>query len=51
MNIRELRQILTQIDNQDLTVYKLRQILFEEENQDREINLEKRTFYINNERI
>ena len=37
MTTRELRQALTEIDNQNLTVRELRAILFEQENQDREL--------------
>ena len=36
MTIRELRQALTEIDNQNLTVRELRAILFEQEEQDRD---------------
>ena len=38
MTIRELRQALTEIDNQNLTVRELRAILFEQEEQDRELH-------------
>lgn len=37
MTIRELRQMLTEIDNQNMTVKELRAILFEQEEQDKEI--------------
>lgn len=37
MTIRELRQALTEIENQNMTVKELRAILFEQEDQDREI--------------
>ena len=37
MTIRELRQALTEIKNQNMTVKELRAILFEQEDQDREI--------------
>lgn len=37
MTIRELRQALTEINNQDMTVKELRAILFKQENQDKEI--------------
>ena len=37
MTIRELRQVLTEIENQNMTVKELRAILFEQEDQDREI--------------
>lgn len=37
MTTRELRQILTAVDNQDLTVRELRQILFQIDEQDQEI--------------
>ena len=37
MTIRELRQALTEIENQNMTVKELRAILFEQENQDKEI--------------
>lgn len=38
VTIRELRQVLTEIDNQNLTVRELRAILFEQEEQDRELH-------------
>ena len=38
VTIRELRQALTEIDNQNLTVRELRAILFEQEEQDRELH-------------
>lgn len=38
MTIRELRQALTEIENQNMTVQELRAILFEQENQDKELN-------------
>lgn len=37
MTIRELRKILTSVDNQELTVKQLRDILFEVEEQDSEL--------------
>ena len=37
MTIRELRQALNEIDNQNLTMKELRAILFEQEDQDKEI--------------
>lgn len=37
MTIRELRQTLNEIENQDMTVKELRAILFEQEDQDKEI--------------
>lgn len=37
MTIRELRQALTEIENQNMTVKELRAILFEQEDQDKEI--------------
>ncbi len=37
MTIRELRQALTEIENQNMTVKELRAILFEQEGQDKEI--------------
>ena len=37
MTIRELRQALTEINNQNMTVQELRAILFEQEDQDKEI--------------
>ncbi|MDE6260390.1 MAG: hypothetical protein K2M42_05940 [Oscillospiraceae bacterium] len=36
--IRELRQALTTIENQNLSVRELRAILFEQEDQDRELD-------------
>ena len=38
MTIRELRQALTEIENQNMTVQELRASLFEQENQDKELN-------------
>ena len=38
MTLRELRQALTEIENQNMTVQELRAILFEQENQDKELN-------------
>ena len=38
MTIRELRQALTEIENQNMTVQELRANLFEQENQDKELN-------------
>lgn len=37
MTIRELRQTLNEIENQDMTVKELRAILFEQDDQDKEI--------------
>lgn len=37
MTIRELRQALTEIENQNMTVKELRAILFEQEDQDKKI--------------
>ena len=37
MTIRELRQMLTEIDNQNMTAKELRAILFEQEAQDKDI--------------
>ena len=37
MTIRELRQTLNEIENQDMTVKELRVILFEQDDQDKEI--------------
>ena len=37
MTIRELRQALSEIDNQNMTVKELRAILFEQEEQDKEL--------------
>ena len=47
MTIRELRQVLTEIDNQGMTVQELRAILFEQEEQDKtleEMDLFKMTY-------
>jgi hypothetical protein len=38
MTIRELRQALTEIENQNMTVQELRAILFEQADQDKELN-------------
>ena len=38
MTIRELRQALTEIENQNMTVKELRAILFEQEDQDKEVS-------------
>ena len=38
MTIRELRQALTEIENQNMTVKELRAILFEQEDQDMEVS-------------
>lgn len=38
MTIRELRSVLTEIDNQNMTVQELRAILFDQEDQDQELN-------------
>lgn len=40
MTIRELRQALTEIDNQNMTVRELRAILFEQNNQNKELKPE-----------
>ncbi|MCD7958384.1 MAG: hypothetical protein LUF89_02375 [Ruminococcus sp.] len=37
MTYRELRQVLTEVDNQQMTVKELRDLLFEIENQDKTI--------------
>ena len=37
MTIRELRQALTEIENQNMTVKELRAILFKQEDQDKKI--------------
>lgn len=37
MTVRELRSILTEVDNQKMTVKQLRDILFEVEEQDEEL--------------
>lgn len=37
MTIRELRQALTEINDQNMTVKELRAILFEQEDQDKEL--------------
>lgn len=37
MTIRELRQALTEIDNQNMTVKELRAILFAQDDQNKEI--------------
>ncbi|MCD8015144.1 MAG: hypothetical protein LUG99_18615 [Lachnospiraceae bacterium] len=37
MTYRELRQVLTEVDNQQMTVKELRDLLFEIENQDKAI--------------
>ncbi len=37
MTIRELRQTLNEIDNQNMTIKELRAILFEQEDQGKEI--------------
>ena len=37
MTIRELRQALSEIDNQNMTVKELRAILFEQDEQDKEL--------------
>lgn len=37
MTIRELRQALTEIENQSMTVKELRALLFEREDQEKEI--------------
>ena len=47
MTIRELRQVLTENDNQGMTVQELRAILFEQEEQDKtleEMDLFKMTY-------
>ncbi len=38
MTIRELRQALTEIENQNMTVKELRAILFEQEDQNKEVS-------------
>ena len=38
MTISELRQALTEIKNQNMTVKELRAILFEQEDQDKEVS-------------
>ncbi|WP_304584430.1 hypothetical protein [Acutalibacter muris] len=38
MTIRELRQALNEIENQNMTVKELRAILFEQEDQDKEVS-------------
>lgn len=38
MTIRELRQVLTDVDNQEMTIKELRALLFEEEDQEQEAN-------------
>ncbi len=37
MKIRELRALLFNLDNQDMTIKELRSILFQVENQDKEL--------------
>lgn len=37
MTTRELRQALTEIENQDTTIKELRTILFDQEDQDKEL--------------
>ncbi|MCX4356999.1 MAG: hypothetical protein OSJ43_12390 [Oscillospiraceae bacterium] len=37
MTVRELRQMLTEVENQEMTVKELRAILFEQEEQDKEL--------------
>ena len=45
MTIRELRQVLTEIDNQGMTVQELRAILFEEQDKTlEEMDLFKMTY-------
>lgn len=47
MTTRELRQMLVEVENQDMTIKELRDILFEIEDQDRElrpVDLMKLTF-------
>ncbi len=47
MTTRELRQMLTEVENQNMTVKELREILFEVEDQDAElkpVDLMKLTF-------
>lgn len=36
MTIRELRQVLTHVDNQEMTIKELRALLFEEDDQEQE---------------
>ena len=38
ITIRELRQALNEIENQNMTVKELRAILFEQEDQDKEVS-------------
>ena len=38
MTIRELRQMLTHVDNQEMTIRDLRNILFEIEDQEQELD-------------
>jgi len=38
MTIRELRQALTHVDNQEMTIKELRELLFEEDDQEQEAN-------------
>lgn len=38
MTIKELRQVLTDVDNQEMTIKELRALLFEEEDQEQEAN-------------
>ena len=38
MTFRELRNILTEVENQEMTVRELREILFEIDEQDQEIS-------------
>lgn len=38
ITIKDLRRLLTDVDNQELTVRELRTILFDEENEDFELN-------------
>lgn len=38
MTVRELRNILTEVENQEMTVRELREILFEIDEQDQEIS-------------
>ena len=37
MTIRELRQALTQIDNQEMTVAQLRRLLYDQDDQDQPV--------------
>lgn len=45
MTIRQLRQCLTEIDNQEMTVRKLRELLFNQEDQEEEVSTAANTLY------